>query len=132
MIRDVPGLMGPYDAAFCLEGPGKSDPPAPVMNRLRDSAPKVIPASACRIERDERFPRFPEFPQFDIKQVVERENGAPAIMLEVESIQCSDERHCSVVCGYFARSLSASSNTFEVEKRDEAWIVTSRQMHWIS
>ena len=97
------------------------------MSRLRDSASKVAPASACHIVLDERFP-----PQIDVKRVAERENGADAIMLQVESVQCSDERHCSVVCGYFARSLSASSNTFEVEKRDEAWIVTSRQMHWIS
>jgi hypothetical protein len=127
MIRDVPGLMGPYEVAFCLEAPGKTDPPAPVMNRLRDSAAKVIPASACRIELDGRFP-----PEFGVKRMVELASGADAIMLQVDSIDCSDERHCSVVCGYFARSLSASSNTFEVEKRDEEWIVTSRQMLWIS
>jgi hypothetical protein len=129
MIRDVPGLSGPYEVAFCLKGPGESDPPAPVMDRLRVSAARILPASACRIEREARVPQRPEF---DLKRVVERENGARAIMLEVSSIECSDERHCTVACGYFSQSLSASGNSFEVEKRDESWVVTWRQMRWIS
>ena len=129
MIRDVPGLSGPYEVAFCLKGPGDSDPPAPVMDRLRVSAARVLPASACRIEREVLLPGHPEH---DIKRVVERESAARAIMLEVSSIECSDERHCTVACGYFSQSLSASGNTFEVEKRGETWAVTSRQMRWIS
>lgn len=122
MVRDVPGLSGPYgDLVFCLEGPGKSDPPEPVLNRLAASGERVRPASACRIEKD------------GLREwVVERETGARAVILMVQSIQCPDELHCSVSCGYFSQGLSASGNTFEVEKRGGAWMVVRRQMHWIS
>jgi hypothetical protein len=94
------------------------------MKRLTGADARVRPASACGIETD------PEIGE--IRWVVERQTGAPAILLNVDSIQCSDDRHCSVVCGYFARSLSASSNTFEVERRGSEWLVVSRRMNWIS
>lgn len=124
MIRDVPGLMGPYDMPFCLEGPGKSDPPADVMQRLAASDERVRRASACRIETDQEIE--------PTRWVVERESGKPAVNLHITSIQCSDDRHCWVECGYFARSLSASGNIFEVAKDGQEWVVRSRRMKWIS
>ncbi len=125
MIRDVPGLAGPYDLPFCLEGPGKSDPPANVLDRLTAAGGRVRPASACPIESN-------EIEEIQIRSVVERQTGTPAIILNIGSIQCSDERHCSVECGYFSGSLSASGNTFEVAHDGREWVVTSRRLRWIS
>ena len=124
MIRDVPGLSGPYSSPFCLQGPGETDPPAAVMNRIRAFNAQVRPASACRLEKDPNIGQR--------RWMVERRTGGPAILLRVDSIQCSDNRHCSVSCGYFAASLSASSNIFQVERTGAEWLVTSRRMMLIS
>jgi hypothetical protein len=122
MIRDVPGLSGPFDdAIFCLEGPDRSDPPAVMMSLLTASDGRIRAASACLIEPDEPY-----------RRALERRTGASAIILQIESVRCSDAEHCSVTCGYYQKSLSGSSNTFEVEKQGGAWVVVSRNLIWIS
>jgi hypothetical protein len=113
-------------AAYCISiGKSKSakpidpalDAPAKLLSRLANESPKVLPGSSC-IWND--------------VAVVEAKSKEPALLFSVTKIDCASASKCNVEGGYLEGNLSASGNSFVVERGSSGWTVTSDQMNWIS
>jgi len=67
-----------------------------------------------------------------------KEMGKPSVMpsgkiiFSSENIKWLSETHVEVSGGYYCGSLCASGNTFQVNKKNGKWEVTSARMNWIS
>jgi hypothetical protein len=103
---------------YCLEVENGADPSAAFLARFRNVAPHVTRASACDASPD--------------KGVVEKSSGKRGLMFRVDTIIWLDDDHVEVGGGYYEAGLSASGNTYYLERKNGAWHVTKDVMHWIS
>jgi hypothetical protein len=103
---------------YCLELEKGADPSPAFLARLRSAAPHVTRASACDASAD--------------KGVIEKSSGKQGLIFRVESISWIDDDHAEVGGGYYEAGLSASGNTYYLERKNGAWHVTKDVMHWIS
>ena len=92
------------------------DPPDSFLKRLSDITPPVRPYSSCSRRDDGAF----------------NETNKPALIFEIESVRCVDDANCEVDGGYYEASLSASGNTYLLERRAGKWIVIKNTEHWIA
>jgi hypothetical protein len=54
------------------------------------------------------------------------------VLFRVESVKRVSDTKVEVSGGYYEGSLSASGNTYFLERKDGGWVVTGDEMHWIS
>jgi len=64
--------------------------------------------------------------------VKDKATGKPGLIFTIDSVRCADTSRCEVEGGYYEAGLSASGNTYFLEKRDGKWVVVRDTMHWIS
>ena len=92
------------------------DPPNSFLKRLSDIKPPVQPESSCSW----------------IGGAVFNETKKPALIFEIESVKCVHDANCEVNGGYYEASLSASGNTYLLERRAGKWIVVKSKERWIA
>jgi hypothetical protein len=103
---------------YCLEVENSADPSAAFLARFKNVAPHVTRASACDASAD--------------KGVIEKSSGKQGLIFRVDTIIWVDDDHAEVGGGYYEAGLSASGNTYYLERKNGAWHVTKDVMHWIS
>ena len=103
---------------FCIDLENDTSAPAAFVARFRDVKIPVKPGSACNASTP--------------LGVVDRSNGAQGLQFRIDGITFADAEHARVEGGYYEASLSASGNTYTLEKKNGKWIVTKDVMHWIS
>ncbi|MFT3788752.1 MAG: hypothetical protein QM770_21715 [Tepidisphaeraceae bacterium] len=96
----------------------RSDPPADLLARFKDDAPRVLPASLAKASAGEG--------------VKHKDLGGQGLIFNITSIAWLDANTADVQGGYYEAGLSASGNTYRVERRGGKWVVTHNKMHWIS
>jgi hypothetical protein len=101
------------------EGDAPKDPPPALLARFKGHTPPVEPESAAD----------PDMALGVHRRGEERERG---ILFRLTSIRWIDKDTVEVDGGYFQAGLSASGNTYRVEREQRAWVVVSDAMHWIS
>jgi hypothetical protein len=85
---------------------GKDDPPAELLARFKGHAPPVRPGSQFKM--------------------------GDGLSFYVGEMKWVDGTHVEVYGGYYEGLLSASGNTYTVEKRNGKWVVTGDQLQVIS
>lgn len=65
-------------------------------------------------------------------EVIDKQTGERGLIFGVTTIEKLDEDKATVDGGYYEAGLSASGNTYTVERKDNKWVVTKDQMRWIS
>ncbi|HYW69554.1 MAG TPA: hypothetical protein VE961_00880 [Pyrinomonadaceae bacterium] len=65
-------------------------------------------------------------------EVFDKDSGKRGVIFRIARIEQVTEDQALVDGGYFEADLSASGNTYTVERQDHKWMVTKAQMHWIS
>jgi len=107
---------------ICLEVhqlDGAHDPSPFVMTAMRGTRPRVVPATTCEHSRDGVF----------LKADHDRGRG---LLFRTAEVTIHGDR-ATVEGGYYEGGLSASGNTYTVERqRDGSWRVTKDVMSWIS
>lgn len=84
-------------------------------------APPVKPFSGCVIA------------SVDHESVVrDRTTGKDGLIFTLSTVTCPAEDRCEVEGGYFEAGLSASGNTYYLEKREGKWVVVRDVMHWVA
>jgi hypothetical protein len=95
------------------------DPSPFIMTAMRGSRPRAVPGSACESSASGVF----------LKGDHAKGRG---LVLRTEEVRIEGDK-ATVTGGYFEAGLSASGNTYTLERqRDGSWLVTSDQMQWIS
>jgi hypothetical protein len=64
--------------------------------------------------------------------VFDKKTNAQGLIFNVGKITQHSATSAEIEGGYYAAGLSASGNTYTVEKKNGKWIVTKDVMHWIS
>jgi hypothetical protein len=101
--------------AFSSEN-ASADPPDAFLKRFTDS--RIKATSKC---------------SKDINSgVKDRGTGVRGIELGVGAIHRVDSAHVTIEGGYYEGGLSASGNTYTLEKKSGRWTVTKNEMHWVS
>jgi hypothetical protein len=94
------------------------DPPPDFLSRLGDVTPPVKAYSQCSASADEG--------------VKDKTTGKLGLIFTINSVKYIDNTRCEVEGGYYEAGLSASGNTYFLEKRGGKWVVIKDIMHWIS
>ena len=95
------------------------DPSPYIMKAMGGSRPRAVPGSACESSGSGVF----------LKGDHAKGRG---LVLRTEDVKIDGDK-ATVTGGYFEAGLSASGNTYTLERqRDGSWLVTSDQMQWIS
>jgi hypothetical protein len=103
---------------FCIAFADK-DPPAAFLSRLDDVHPTVKPSSACDASA--------------AKGVTDKSTGQSGLLFNLDGdIRWTDANHAEIDGGYYEAGLSASGNTYYVERKNGKWVVIRDVMHWIS
>lgn len=98
---------------------GKVDPTPQFLARFKDISPRVLPGSAgAQSPLDTR--------------IHHKIDGAKGLSFNVGEIKWIGDDKVEVEGGYFESGLSASGNTYTVERRSGVWTVTENHMWWIS
>jgi hypothetical protein len=101
---------------LCLEMFGK-DVSSSVVHRLADN-PKVRRASECDGGGG--------------NGVSEKKTGKRGYILRVERVKRTSPTTAEAEGGYYEAGLSASGNTYFLERKGGTWVVLRDTMHWIS
>jgi hypothetical protein len=101
------------------EGDAPKDPPPALLARFKGHTPPVEPESAADLDSMPGVHRRGE----------QSDHG---ILFRLTTIRWIDPDTVEVDGGYFQNGLSASGNTYRVEREQRAWVVVSDTMHWIS
>lgn len=96
----------------------RSDPPEELLERFKGNSPRVLPASLAEAPAGEG--------------VRHKGLGGSGLIFDITRIAWLDANTADVDGGYYEAGLSASGNTYRVERRDGKWVVTKNEMHWIS
>jgi hypothetical protein len=99
----------------CLSAFDKDPKPA-LLKRLGN--PVVRPASACDATSG--------------RGVVEKGTGKQGYILEVGAIRRTSPTTAEAEGGYYEAGLSASGNTYFLERKKGRWVTVRDVMHWIS
>ncbi len=102
-------------AAYFLEIAGE-DPDDAFMRRFAGNHPPIKKWSDCSIE--------------DTK-VVDKETGKTGLIFTLKVISIKNDVTAEAEGGYYEAGLSASGNTYYLEKHDGKWIVTKDTLHFI-
>jgi hypothetical protein len=103
---------------FCLQLENNADPSAAFIARFSKTKQHVLAASACDASA--------------YTGVVEKATGKSGLIFRVDGIKWVDDDHAEVSGGYYEAGLSASGNTYFLERAHGAWHVTKDVMSWIS
>ena len=93
------------------------NPGTGLLARFFNNKPPVKPYSQCIISAD---------------GVKDRISGERGLLFRIGEIRWVDSTHAEADGGYFEAGLSASGNTYYLEKNSGQWIVVGDVMHWIS
>ena len=103
---------------FALGSPGsRADPPGAILDRFRTHRAPVKGVSGCR---------------WDGVQWLDRETGGPAIVHYIAELSCPSATRCTARGGYLEANMSASGNSYALERKGGRWQVVSDVMNWIS
>jgi hypothetical protein len=105
-------------AATNGESPERRDPSPEFLSRFGDVTPPVKAYSQCSTSAD--------------KGVIDKATGKEGLIFTISSVKCADATRCEVEGGYYEASLSASGNTYYLERHDAKWVVVKDVMHWIA
>jgi hypothetical protein len=94
------------------------DPPPAFVSRFGNVSPAVKAYSECSVSATDG--------------VRDRTTGGRGLVFTLTSMRCANGTTCTVEGGYYEAGLSASGNTYFLERRDGGWIVVRDVMHWIS
>jgi hypothetical protein len=94
-----------------------SDPGTELLRRFDGNTPPVKPFSKCVTS---------------VEGVFDRQTGEMGLLFQAGAIRWVADDQAEVDGGYFEGGLSASGNTYYLERRSGEWIVTRDVMHWIS
>ena len=103
-------------AVHCLTIEGK-DPTDTFVARFAELAPPVKKASECTASAEDG--------------VHDKTTGARGLIFRVAATRVRGEA-AEIDGGYYEAGLSASWNTYYLEKKDGRWMVVKDVMHWIS
>jgi hypothetical protein len=96
----------------------KLNPPPELLSRFAGHVPPVEKASAS--ESDIRY---------GVRDIKTHGRG---IILDIRSVRWIDDDTVDVEGGYVEASLSASGDTYRVERRQGKWVVVNDTLHWVS
>jgi hypothetical protein len=94
-----------------------SNPSLDILRHFNNNVPPVKSFSECTLSVNGVF---------DIK------TGESGLLFQIGDIRWISEEQVEVDGGYFEAGLSASGNTYYVERKNGQWIVMRDVMHWIS
>jgi hypothetical protein len=94
------------------------DAPSKLMHGLSDAAHKVVKSSDCNENQGHG--------------VIERASGKPALILHVGRVTWITKEEAVVEGGYYEDALSASGNTYRLQKTDGKWRVVKDQWMWMA
>jgi ankyrin repeat protein len=94
------------------------DPSTEFLQRFAGNKPRVAPVSQCKAS--------PE------KGVQDTKTGEQGLIFSIESLRWKSETEVEVDGGYYEAGLSASGNTYTLQKKNGKWVVVKDVMHWIS
>jgi hypothetical protein len=103
---------------FFLALDADTDPPAELMKRFENETPKVLPASQATASK--------------ASGVKHKTQGGRGLIFRVTDIAFLGADTAEVSGGYYEAGLSASGNTYIVQRSNGKWKVTKDQMHWIA
>jgi hypothetical protein len=109
-------------AVLCLNG--KQSPNDAFMARFHDFAPRV---HRCADGKTGTLKGSRDMPEFQL-----RTTNEPALQFTVSDIKLVSPTHATAKAEYYEAGLSAGGWTFELDKTAAGWVVTSRNMDWIS
>ena len=101
---------------YCLAIEDK-DPDEAFLARFAGSTPPVKKRSECKVSG---------------RGVRDKATGGKGLVFNVAAIRWVTDVAVEVDGGYYEANLSASGNTYSLEKTDEGWAVVKDEMHWIS
>jgi len=102
---------------YCLSVEDQ-DPADDFMHRFANDTPPVKKASQCTASAREG--------------VRDKETGARGLAFRVDKLTKKEDSRAEVDGGYYEAGLSASGNTYSLEKKEGVWKVVKDVMHWIS
>jgi hypothetical protein len=102
---------------FLAVGEKDRDPSAVFMKRFTGNKPPLRRASQCRKST---------------RGVFDKKTGERGLVFRVERIEWKSDSQVDVDGGYYEDGMSASGNTYTVQKTKGKWKVTNDEMHWIS
>ena len=98
---------------------GKQIDPSPAfLKRFAGHKPRVAAVSQCSASAD--------------KGVRDKKTGEQGLIFSVDDIYWISETQVRVGGGYYEAGLSASGNTYTLEKKNGKWVVVKDVMNWIS
>lgn len=105
---------------YCISvGGGDIDPSPELLARLKDVNVPVKGVSACSASAQ--------------TGVVDKATKRRGLIFRIETVKVAgDHKHATVSGGYYEAGLSASGNTYTLEKHAKGWVVTKDEMQWIS
>ena len=79
-------------------------------------------------------PPVKKYSQCSAKGMVVRDNetGGEGLLFQITTITLLDDDTAQVKGGYYQGGLSASGNTYSLEKKEGRWIVVKAVTHWMS
>ncbi|MGO4552069.1 hypothetical protein AB4059_13355 [Lysobacter sp. 2RAF19] len=92
------------------------------MARFHDLAPRVHRCADGKTGKAAR-----EMPEFQL-----RKTNEPAVQFSVGDIDFVSPTHAKAKAAYYEAGLSAGGWTFELDKTASGWVVTKREMDWVS
>ena len=110
---------GGYHHTYFLSIRNGEDPDLDFMERFRRHVPRVEPVS----ESTKSGSRY--------AHVIHRESGRTGIIFWAASVEWVTDHIAEVEGGYHEAALSASGDTYRVERRGR-WFVTGHVMHWMA
>jgi len=102
-------------ATYFLEIAG-DDPDDAFIRRFTGNQPPVKKRSQCSTEG---------------MKVTDKDTGRNGLIFTLKSISIKDEIRAEAEGGYYEAGLSASGNTYYLEKQNGKWIVTKDTLQWI-
>ena len=102
---------------YCLSIDGK-DPTDAFMKRFDSHRPPVKRVTECEVT--------------DLSGVQDRQTGQRGLIFRIQKVQLTGASGAAVEGGYYEGNMSASGNTYLLEKKQGVWKVVSDAMHWIS
>jgi len=112
-------IQGQRAAVYCLSvGEKNADPPDAFMKKFAGFKPPVRKVSECSID--------------NYRGVVEKRTGRHGLVFRVRSIKWISGTEVEVDGGYFEDGLSASGDTYTVQRLQRGWKVSKLKINWLS
>ncbi|RPI01217.1 MAG: hypothetical protein EHM64_16075 [Ignavibacteriae bacterium] len=93
------------------------NPSLDILSHFNNNVPPVKSFSDCTLS---------------VNGVFDNKTGENGLLFQVGALRWITEEQVEVDGGYFEGGLSASGNTYYLERKNAQWIVTRDVMHWIS